>query len=349
MDRIVILQPLIPHYRKFFFERINRLYHCDYYCYEDNKKLAKGIFKKSNTKVKFIKNLAIGPFLVYNPFKFLDSDTKILVLMLHIGHITTWLLLITKFIHKKKIVLWGHGISVKRYVYERHLADRVWVYTQKEKNIWNLHITNSDKITALNNTISEIGDIVNYQSISSKAELKEKYKVNEIKICIFSARFTLEERRADLLERIIQSCGDIGFIIIGDGPLKPDFSIYSNVYDMGAIYDAEIKNELFSIADIYLQPAWLGLSVVEAMAYGLPIFTLRRTVEIKQCVEYFYLEESGGGKIFDTVELLIENLHIVEQKEMVLLGTIARQYVKNYLMMSNMVNNAIASLKSLDR
>ena len=159
----------------------------------------------------------------------------------------------------------------------------------------------------------------------------------------------MEERRADLLERVIQSCKDIGFIIIGDGPFKPDFSAHYNVYDMGAIYDTTIKNELFSISDIYLQPAWLGLSLVEAMAYGLPVFTLKRTEEIKQCVEYYYLEESKGGKIFEDVESLINGLQQVGKIELDALSVISKQYVKNNLMMKHMVNNAVESLKSLDR
>lgn len=67
--------------------------------------------------------------------------------MLHFAHLTTWLLLLTKFIHRKKIILWGQGISVKRYLAEERkpdwklkaqmaLADGVWLYMEKELKQW---------------------------------------------------------------------------------------------------------------------------------------------------------------------------------------------------------------------
>lgn len=350
-----ILQPVVPHYRDAFFKGLQEEAVLNIYCYEHSIEE----IKVSKAQVKKIKSFSLGPFLVYNPFALLDSDTKILILMLHIGHVTTWFLLITKFIHRRKIVLWGHGISVKRYIKESHkpstlikwqiqLADHLWLYTKKEKEIWNSRGINFEKVTALNNTITRIEDVVSFESADLKNDLKKRYQVKETKICIFSARFTLKERRADILEYIIQSCEDIGFVIIGDGPLKPDFSSYANVYDMGAIYDTKIKNELFSIADVYVQPAWLGLSVVEAMAYGLPVYTLKRTEEIKQCVEYYYLEESGAGKIFESADFLIRDLQQVRTGELITLGTLAKQFVKDHLMMKNMVDNALESLKSLE-
>ena len=164
MNRISILQPLIPHYRKAFFEGIDRFYNCEYYCYEDRKKIAKSTFRQSDLKVKSVKSFSLGPFLVYNPLALLGGNVRVLILMLHVGHITTWLLLLTKFIHKKNIVLWGHGISVKRYAKESEkpstlikwqikLADLAWLYTQKEKDSWNSHIKNAEKLVALNNTL----------------------------------------------------------------------------------------------------------------------------------------------------------------------------------------------------
>ncbi len=356
---IKILQPLIPHYRKWFFKGINRLYPCSYYCYENSKESAKSTFSQSNIEVKQIKKLVLGPFLVFSPLEFVKKDTRILVLMLHIGHITTWMLLLTKFIHKKKIVVWGHGISVHRYLneskkpsiflkWQMELATQVWLYTEKEKQVWANRIAKPEKLVALNNTISGVERILDLKLNLSKAQLKANNGILLDRVCIFSARFTLAERRADLLKIIVDSCPEIGFIIIGDGPYKPDFSSNPNVYDYGSLYDNLKKDELFSIADIYLQPAWLGLSIVEAMAYGLPVFTLKRTTEIKQCVEYFYLEESNGGLICENVGELVQALKSCEESDLFDKGRRARAYVAENLLMDNMVNSAVRSLKSLE-
>ncbi len=50
-----------------------------------------------------------GKLLFYNPFSLLGKENKVLVLMLHFAHLGTWILLLTKWLHHKKIILWGAG------------------------------------------------------------------------------------------------------------------------------------------------------------------------------------------------------------------------------------------------
>ena len=350
---ISILQPHIPHYREDFFKGLNDKDGVEIYCYE-KKATAQG-FNQSKFYHLYLKNITLGPFLIYSPFPLL-KDKKQVVLMLHIGHITTWALLLTKILHKRKIILWGHGISVKRYIAEEkkpntimklmvYLSDSIWLYTDKERKIWS-SIFPKKKIIALNNTISDVERIILYKPKEKLVNLRKKYNITHEKCFIFCARFNTPYRRVDLLEDIIKKLDteSYGFIIIGEGKYKPNFSKYTNVYDFGSVYDSNIKDDLFSIAAMYIQPAWVGLSIVEALAYGLPIFTFKRSTEILQCVEYSYLIDGFNAVLSEDVDDFINKLALLPWHEIKGMGINANQYAQENLMINNMVLSAKETL-----
>lgn len=358
--KIAIIQPHIPHYREDFFKSLKEKIALDIFCYEESEKVKSEKFKNSSLQNFYITNLKFGPFVLFNFFKLLDKEYDVLVLMLHFGHISTWILLITKKIHGKKIILWGQGISVKRYLKEEtkpsfllkamiFLSDGAWFYTDKELAQWK-KIFPKKKMISLNNTISDIKSILERNNHLNKRELKTKHKISQEKCFIFCARFTNPHRRVDLLLSIINSLDidKFAFIIIGDGHYKPDFSNYKNVFDFGAVYDLELKNELFDIADIYFQPGWVGLSVVEAMAYGKPIFTFKRSEDILQCVEYHYIENDINGYLFDSLLSFIDTVNSIPAMKITELGENAKNYVTEVLTMDNMVQSAFDNLIQIE-
>lgn len=353
--KTLILQPFIPHYREEFFRLLNEKISSDIFCYEKSAKIESNNFKKSFFKTSYLSNLSFGPFLLYNFFKLFNKKYDLLVLMLHFGHISTWILLLTKKIHGKKIILWGQGISVKRYLTEEvkpssllkwmiYFSDGVWFYTDKELEQWK-KIFPKKKMISLNNTISDIDAIVSRNKLLNKEELKAKYKIHQEKCFIFCARFT-PHRRVDLLLSSIDSLDKekFAFIIIGDGHFKPDFSSYKNVYDFGAVYDLELKSELFDIADIYFQPGWVGLSIVEAMAYGKPIFTFKRSEDILQCVEYHYIKNDINGYLFDSISSFLDTVNSLSAIKITELGESSKSYVNQVLTMDNMVKSAVNNI-----
>ena len=201
-------------------------------------------------------------------------------------------------------------------------------------------------IVALNNTLTGVTEMVEYKPVNSKNELKCKYNITQENILIFCARFENNYRRTDLLIETIKQLNTekYGFIIIGAGKNKPDFSLYNNVYDFGAIYDTNIKRELFYIADLYFQPGWVGLSIVEAMAYGKPICTFIRSEETKQCVEYSYIENNTNGLIFTNIDDCITRISQLTNDEIKQLGANAKKKVAQLLTPQNMVANALSIL-----
>ena len=356
-NKITILQPHIPHYRTEFFSILKKQFPIlDLYVYDSVLKTRKLGFQLDYTNFHCIKNVNYKGILLYNPFTLINIKYDTLILMWHFAHITTWLLLLTKFFHRKKIILWGQGISVKRYLKEENepslllklmlaLADGAWVYMPKEAKVWQ-RIFPQKKMVALNNTLSGTEEMLKYCSMYNKDDLKRKYNIKEDKILIFCARFTNPYRRVDLLVEVIErlSKDKFGYIIIGDGEHKPDFSLYDNVYDFGALYDNKIKKELFFIADLYFQPGWVGLSIVEAMAYGKPICTFKRSKDILQCVEYSYIIDEVNGLIFNDIVDCVNKINNIGSNEIKRMGNNAKLLVKEKLSIYNMVTNATSIL-----
>lgn len=349
---IAILQPLYPHYRDEFFKKLSsQINEVSLYSYQKESKTYRQGFN-TNIKSEHIPCMEIGRVLFYNPFTLLKPQYDILVLMLNFAHITTWLLLLTKFLHRKKIILWGQGISVKRYlIEEKHpdwklkwmimLADGAWIYMDKECEQWR-RVFPSKPIISLGNSLSGITDMLNFRPTDTIDIIKQKYNIKQTNIYIFCARFENQYRRIDILEEIIKKLDPQknGFIIIGAGKFKPDFTKYSNVYDFGAIYDIPIKQELFYISDLYLQPGWVGLSIVEAMAYGKPICTFKRTRDTLQCVEYSYIEDGINGMIFNDLEDCLSRLEHLNKSDIIRMGTNARKTAMKYTP-EKMVENAL--------
>ena len=357
MSTIAFLQPEIPHYRTEFFsllgKRVNLL---DLYAYDKREYAIKQGFCPSTVKAKHIRSFSLKGVLFYEPFVFFTKRYDVLVLMLHQGHFTTWLLLLTKLLHHKRIVLWGQGISVQRYLKEVKkvnpllrwmisMADGVLLYTAGEVDIWK-KIFPQKPMVSFNNTISGISDIVKFIHPLSKTDLMKKYGIKEKTVFLFCARFNSNYRRVDLLLSVINKLDNkkFAFVIIGKGDKKPDFSRFKNVYDMGEVYERSLKNDLFSLSDIYFQPGWVGLSIVEAMGYGLPIFTFRRSCEIKQCVEYYYIQEGYNGLLFDDVDDFVKKTSQLTVTDISQMGHNARDYVKNNLTMKRMVESVFSIL-----
>lgn len=333
---IAVLQPEVPHYRDEFFAELKRRAGADLYIYNSVKQAQEAGFKTSTLEMNHIPNVQPKGILIYNPFKLLGKRYDTLVLMLHFAHLTTWLLLITRWLHRKKIVLYGQGISVKRYLKEERkpdwklrlmisMADAVWLYMSKEEEQWQ-KVFPRKPIVALRNSLSGMSEIAAYSPATDIDRLKAKYNITQERVLLFCARFTSPYRRVDLLMETIKRLSPerFGFIVIGDGANKPDFSAFPNVHDFGSVYDTGLKRDLFSIADIYYQPGWVGLSIVEAMGYGLPVFTFRRSPETLQCVEYSYIEDGVNGCTFTDIDSCVATINDISDNQLKTMGRNAR-------------------------
>lgn len=354
---IAIIQPIVPTYREEFYTELQKYCSVDVYTFKDYGVARKEATETSSFNCIPIKNVKRYGFVIYDPRPFLSKNYDVIVLMMLLNHPSALFLELTKFIHRKKIILWGQGISVQRYLQEEikpdwklglqmKIADGVWFYMEKECNQWSKRIKNKPMV-ALNNTVTKTDYIITVDVKTTKEQFKKKHHISQKTILIFCARFESNSRRTDLLLEAIKrlSSTDFGFIIIGAGKNKPDFNSFPNVYDFGAVYDRQLKDELFSIADVYFQPGWVGLSIVEAMAYAKPICTFIRSKETLQCVEYSYIEDGINGYIFNDIDDCINKLTTTPLDKFREMGENARELVRTKLTPQKMAENAFSVIK----
>ena len=321
--KVAIIQPVVPVYREDFYKELQKYVGVDVYVFKDSRLVEKEQTKISSFHVQHIKNKILHGFVLYNPLPLLQKKYDVLVLMQTKSHVTTWLLLLTQFVHRKKIILWGQGITVANYDEELvkpnflrkiqiKLSKGLWLYMDKEYQLWHKWLPKLP-MKALENTVSKADVIADVDVYTLKTSLKEKYGIVQNKVIVFCARFETSPRRTDLLVETIEKLDskEFAFIIIGDGRDKPDFSKYKNVFEFGSVYDQSKKTELFTMADIYFQPGWVGLSIVEAMAYAKPICTFARSKETLQCVEYSYIQPNVNGLIFKDMDDCIRQFNQV--------------------------------------
>jgi hypothetical protein len=353
---VAIVQPLVPSYRKPFFEGLREKVSFDLYVYYDEKFLKKNNFSPAGLPIQYLGKWRLGKAIFLNVFPLLKKQYKIIVLCAEMKLITNWLVLIFGRFFDKKVILWGHGFNACKYFKETekiplvkkvmyHLADGAWFYTGNEEKIWQNEIFNL-KSVALNNTV-EVSLSNKSFSDSEIKKIKDGHKIKNKFNFIFCARFNNKNRHIELLNQIINKVdkNKFGFIIIGDGKYKSDLIKSENVYDFGSIYDSETKSELFSLADVYFQPAWCGLSIVEAMAYGKPIFTFKRSEEILQCVEYGYIEHGVNGIIFKNINEMIVYLSNFSLDDIQRLSRNAKRFYREKLSMNSMISNAVEGIE----
>lgn len=355
---IAIIQSLVPSYREDFFLLLSKNKNVQIYTYmpfshvKDNR-LIKSLFPVTN-----ICSFKIYKLLFINVFPLLFKNNSVIILPSELKSISNWFVLLFARFLNIKVILWGHGLDARFYdqqvlkmpfvrVCLYRLADGAWFYTEKEKKVWDKILPRLRSVALMNTVHVKATDVIFSDGKNQKR--KEKLSITTKINFIFCARFSRIDRRADLLINFISNLDSskFGLIVIGDGAYKPNFRLYSNIYDFGSVYDAKFKSELFAVADVYFQPACIGLSVVEAMAYSKPIFTLKRSDGIMQGVEYSYIEHNYNGMLFDCIDDLSSFVTLCDVSYYKKLGTNARIYYDNRLSMQNMVNNAVKGIDML--
>lgn len=358
--KIALIQPRIPDYREMFLSALSNLYKVDIYVYNPTYKMTEKHMAPAAIPAQTLHGFNfLNIIWVYSISVLLKRRYNLIIIPAEVRSPSAWLLLFICKLKKIKTILWGHGISISRYLEEEkkypwfkkmfhNLADHIWLYTDYEKKILAAHI-NAKKISALNNTINTRALVQADLSVAKKKRLKEKYQIRNEIVFVFCARFSSIQRRADKLLELISKLDKkkYGFIIIGDGPYKPDFASLDNVYDFGAVYDVRIKNELFNLADLYLQPAYLGLSVAEALAYGKPVLTYKRSQQIRQGVEINYIRSLWNGYIAEDSNDLLTFIQELTPSTLETLQQNARQYATENLSVEKMIFNANSAIKKL--
>jgi len=211
------------------------------------------------------------------------------------------------------IIFYGHGIDKQKDHWLRNifynltyfLFDGIILYTPAEKSkLWKIF---HYKITCANNTL----DIDNMNIREKKEQIKIRYNIRSPKIILTTGRLHSRKKIEILSDIFIQdykNSPEVGWVLVGPDLSDEVFRAIKevkNVFVLGPVYDKLKMAEIFSIADLYCVPGALGLGIVEALYWGLPVLTL----SVKHGPEAYYLRNDQNALIARDKQELRQMIH----------------------------------------
>lgn len=191
-------------------------------------------------------------------------------------------------------ILWGHGYSKTERLWRRwpreqvaRLATALLFYNHTTAARFIAHGWDPRRVFVALNSLDQTPI-----QAARKAWLDDPDKLQAFRrdndlidgpIVLFVSRLDPDDRVDMLLEAAVKLSGAypaLKVVIIGSGPdeqrlrtLADRLGISSRVRFVGAIYDENRLAPWFLSADVFCYPANIGLSVLHAFGYGLPVVT----------------------------------------------------------------------------
>jgi glycosyltransferase involved in cell wall biosynthesis len=245
-------------------------------------------------------------------------NPDIVILFLHLKDLIIWPLIHWLKLNNYPVVNWTKGANLDNpgnrikhhmfnYVFSK--CDRLILYSKYEID----HIKDGfkDKVFIANNTINhEAYPVIN----DSKEQIKSELGIPFKKIVLSVGRMDVNKQRKKINHLIdifnaIDS-NEYGLLIVGamDEESKKRIN-NNNIRYLGEIHDPEnvTISKIFKMADVFSIPGHVGLGLVQAFYWGLPVVT----EEGLQPPEIHYLKDGRNG-------FIVPNNDIEKLKERIL-------------------------------
>ncbi len=212
------------------------------------------------------------------------------------------------------IIFYGHGVNLSSgkktsaFLYNLfyYLFDGIILYTPNEiSKIWRKF---QYKITIANNTLDLEGrrELIHV----NKEQIKKAYSIKEEKVILTTGRLQKRKKLEILFNAFVKyfrNSKKVAWVIVGpelSDELKSMIEAHDNIYYLGPVYNKKKISEIFFMSDVYSIPGWMGLGVIEAMYWGLPILTM----DVKHAPEIYYLKDGKTGYLSSDIESFEEKL-----------------------------------------
>jgi glycosyltransferase involved in cell wall biosynthesis len=319
--RIAIITNIIPIYRKGFYDRLFRrqdIYvkvYCQdripgirldslYYLYPGNVELVKYIsLKKERLAFQFLPwHRIIKDYDVI----FISGNPRVLSDLIF-GSLLRLI--------KKRVVLWtmarsyrGNKITENIRLLWARIFPIIFVYTDKEVDYLKNKGFNKHFILGMNNGLDQnkIEAAIKLWPEERLNEWKEKKGYKGKLILLSVGRLQTKNKYALMLRaltQIIPEKPEVIWCLIGDGEEKgllekmaKELGINKNIKFIGALFDEEKLAPYFLSAKLFIHPGAIGLSLLHAFGYGLPVITHNR--EDLHCPEYAAFVNGITGQTF---------------------------------------------------
>lgn len=326
MKKIIFVQPALPKYRIDFFSRLSKEYGESlkvYYSPSSSlESLEVDLLPDWAVKLKPIYSFPGPAHLEWQPDTFMLKIKRgdVLVLSGNPRQISTIALLLKAKLKGVKIVWWGQYWSstskrwrqVLRFI-PMSLSNALLFYTDVEVESFKndkLALGKKSIITALNNGI-DITDIT---------RLKTEYTASDRDLSLlFIGRLT-EKSKLHLAFEAIAKLGSNAptLHIVGDGIEKESLERLAEKLDItkyicwhGVIIDEVEISRIANICKAFLYPGEVGLSLIHAMAYGLPAIIHNDNSKHMPEIAAFTDGLTGTDFKMDDVDSLCQSLRFI--------------------------------------
>jgi len=286
--KVILIEPVLPHYRKDVFSLLsnNENFEMNFLAgskYQRIKSITpEGSIIADHCTFSFFKHRFYYLKSVLEKLRKNKPDIIICTgVDFHLIH-TIVIFLYFRLIKRRKFFWWSHatkgnqgrlGYLVRKWIYRK--SSGIMAYNREGRdNLLEMGLSD-ERIAVVNNSINrEDYGFLNYDIVK-----KEKTGVFTI---LYSGRIT-EEKKVDLLIRalgIIKSKGVTEFkcYLVGDGDidrlkeLASEKNLPDNIHFTGSRYGKD-NHPIFLGSDLFVCPGGIGLSIVHAMSFGLPVVT----------------------------------------------------------------------------
>jgi len=280
---IIIIQPLIPSYRVGFFKRLYRVYGDRLTVYTSSHKL--GVLTEDiqycawQETLGCLRSLVFGTEWQAGVFGVPIRRNDIVVLWGAPRTISNIILLIKARLKGAKTIWWGHYWSstsrawrawIRLYI--MRIADCALFYTDLEvKEFYDrFGEIPAFPVFSLNNGLDN----------STILKVRRKYNAQERgQHILFIGRLTAKSNFGLLLEALSnQGLQKVVIEVIGDGPNMEDFQFRALSLDVcnqvvwhGGFTDELRISEIANKCSLFVYPGAVGLSIIHALNYGLPV------------------------------------------------------------------------------
>ncbi len=371
--RVQIIQPLIPQYRVPLFEKL--IQNTETFIKICASKSVPGINNLTSIDME-IKNLVLDfpcQSFLNNRFFWqsqlsLDKamgPNDVLVVNGNLRFLSNYPLILEAKRKKVGLVWWEHGFSNKRYKLENilnriivKLVDVRLLYSDNEVDEYKQLGCPVEKLFATNNAIDQepVKKAISAWTRSQLTTFKEKEKIKDKKILLFCGRRTDGvdlELVFTVLSKLNKNKNKYLFVIIGpDHQIPPlnnkakELDISTNIRWLGPIYNQHNLAPWFLSSCCLVFPGTIGLSLLHAFSYGLPVILPKRIhgpeiVALCDGENGLFYKDGCADDLRNKIIAIAEQP--VVQKTM---SNKALQTIREKYNMNDMVTNFLAAIKA---
>jgi len=346
--KIAIVMNIVPQYRKDFYRRImtSKSLHCVLFCQREIRgSTISSVHTELPGEVVELSYFALPPEkLVWQrlPIRYLWRQFDIYVFNGNPRFLSTLIWATALRLARRKVIIWGQVHTAGASMLQERirlswwkLFDYFFVYTDSEVQRLKQRGFKTKTIVGMNNGLDQHSHEL--QMRHWQGQRLDAWKKNEglegRRIILSCARLETKNRfdlMIQCMPALTEKFNDITWCIIGDGSMATALKKQAersgaerHISWLGAIYDEEDLAPWFMVSECLVHPGAIGLSLLHAFGYGLPVIThdnvRNQMPEIAALKNgwngLLYRENDPGALLERIIELLQDDLRLNQMRD----------------------------------